>query len=116
MLDSLSQEDREAIKPQIEQQMKDAIKAAQTAVQKKEDHYKSDKATHDAAAMKVLDTNGDGTIQLAEFIAAFEPETEKNVELHIALGYLTKEEVEAQKKAEGEAKNDAKALQECNQQ
>jgi len=116
MLEGMSQEDREAIKPQIELQMKQAILAAQTEVQKKEDQYKGSKSEHDAAAMKVLDTNGDGTIQLAEFMAAFEPETEKNVELHIALGYLTKEEVEAQKKAEEEAKNDAKALQECNQQ
>merc|ERR1712083_1265936 len=104
------------IKPQIEQQMKQAIDLAKAEVQKKEDRYKADKAAHDAAAFKVLDTNGDGTIQLSEFVAAFEPETETNISLHIALGYLTKEEVELQKQQEAQAKEDAQAAANCNQQ
>merc|ERR1711994_752863 len=116
MLEGMSQEDREQIKPEIEKQMKQAIETAKAEVQKKEDNYKADKAAHDAAAFKVLDTNGDGTVQLPEFIAAFEPETEMNTNLHIALGYLTKEEVEQQKKMQEQAKEDAKAASDCNQQ
>merc|ERR1712183_4645 len=111
-LEGLSQEKREELKPVFEQQIKTQVEAAKAQVQKKEDNYKSDKATHDAAAMKVLDKNGDGTIELAEFLAAFEPESEKNIALHVALGYLTKE-VEAHKKMEEEAKAEAP---ECAQQ
>merc|ERR1719411_18722 len=103
-LEGLSQEQREEMKPIFEQQIKTQIEAAKAQVQKKEDNYKAGKADHDAAAFKVLDKNGDGTIELAEFLAAFEPESQKNIDLHIALGYLTKEEVEAQQKAEAEAK------------
>lgn len=101
-LDGLSQETRAELKPIFEKQIKDEIAKAKAEVQKKEDSYKSDKASHDAAAMKVLDVNGDGTIQLPEFLAAFEPDNQKNLELHIALGYLTEEEVKAQQKRQAD--------------
>merc|ERR1719512_640972 len=104
-LDSLSEEEREKIKPLLEEQMKKEIEAAQAEVQKKEENYKANKAEYDAAAFKVLDTNGDGTIQLVEFIAAFEPDTAKNLELKMAIGYMTKEEFEEQKKREEQAKD-----------
>merc|ERR1739844_753218 len=99
--------EREKIKPHLEEQMKQRIEAAQADVQKKEDNYKANKADFDAAAFRVLDTNADGTLQLVEFIAAFEPDTEKNLALHLALGYIIKEEVEAQKKREEKATEDA---------
>merc|ERR1719210_1929527 len=103
MLNSMSEEEREQVKPMLEEQMQKKIEAAQAEVQKKEDNYKANKAACDAAAFKVLDTNEDGTIQVSEFLAAFEPDTEKNVEMHIALGYLTQEEVDQQKAREQEA-------------
>merc|ERR1740121_2902378 len=116
MLDMLSEEEKEQIKPQLEEQMRKSIEIAQAEVQKKEDNYKASKAACDAAAFKVLDTNADGTIQVSEFLAAFEPETEKNVEMHIALGYLTKEEVDEQKKREQEAQERVQAAENCAQQ
>merc|ERR1712012_550657 len=100
MLTSLSEEEREKIKPQMEEQMKQKIEASKDEVQKKEDAYKANKSDLDAAAFKVLDTNEDGTIQLSEFLAAFEPGTSKNLGLHVALGYVSKEEVEEQKRRE----------------
>jgi len=115
LLEGLSDEDRAGLKPQIESQMKEAIKTAKAVVQTKEDKYKADKAAHDAAAFKVLDTSGDGSVQLPEFIAAFEPETPMNINLHIALGYLTQEEVDQQKKMEEQAKEDAKSASQCAQ-
>jgi len=109
----LSPEEREAVKPQIEENIKKAIAIAKEEVQKKEDNYLANKAENDAAAFKVLDRNGDGTIQLQEFLSAFEPETERNVELHLALGFLTKEEIEQQKMQEEQAREQAKSGDEC---
>jgi len=113
MLGSLSEEEREKIKPQLEEQMKQQIEASQAEVQKKEDAYKANKSDLDAAAFKVLDTNKDGTLQLSEFLAAFEPGSSKNVDLHVALGFVSKEEVEEQKKREEAAKEEAAG---CSQQ
>jgi len=96
----LGPEERIELKAQIEAQIQKAIEVAKAEVQKKEDNYMANKAENDKAAFKVLDRNGDGTIQLQEFLAAFEPETERNVELHLALGYLTQEEIEQQKMME----------------
>merc|ERR1711879_270066 len=75
---------REAMKAQIEGEMKKAIDQVKTEVQKKEDSYMNDKEACDAAAFKVLDTNGDGTIQLNEFLAAFEPQSDKSNEFQLA--------------------------------
>merc|ERR1712039_528936 len=87
MLASLSEEKREKIKPQLETQMK-------------KDNYKANKSYLDSAAFKVLDTNADGTLQLVEFLAAFEPDSTRNLELHLALGFVTAEEVKAQRERE----------------
>merc|ERR1712129_111464 len=112
----LSAEEREEVRPQIEEQIRQTVADVKVEVQKKEDHYLLDKKAHDAAAFKVLDVNGDGTIQLGEFIAAFEPETERNTALHLALGFLTQEEIDKQKKLEAEASEKAGGAPECNQQ
>merc|ERR1719346_763807 len=103
-LETMSEEEREKLKPHLEEHMKKQIEAAQAEAQRKEDIYKANKADYNAAAFKVLDTNTDGTIQLVEFIAAFEPNSAKNLELKMAVGYMTKEDVEEQKKREEQAK------------
>lgn len=72
----------------------EAIEKAKADIQKREDEYNADKAARDAAAFKVLDTNGDGTLQKSEFIAAFEPGSEINAKFLRALGYGRKEEVQ----------------------
>lgn len=113
MLKLVSIEEREKIKPLLEEQIKKKIESAMAEVQKKEDNYKANKADFDAAAFKVLDTNADGTLQLVEFLAAFEPHTSKNMEMYMALGYVTKEEFEEQKKREEQATEQAG---ECAQQ
>merc|ERR1719410_2290383 len=94
MLDEMSPEEREAAKPQVEEQINEALQELKAEVQQQEDAYKADKAAYDAAALKVLDTNGDGTIQLDEFLRALEPGTELNNQLHIALGFISEEVVE----------------------
>jgi len=113
MLNDLDQATRDALKAELDKQIKIHTEAAQTEVQKKEDAYKANKADYDEKAFKVLDTNGDGTIQLSEFIAAFEPESKKNQEFHMALGYVTQEELDAQAKSQENAKEKAG---DCNQQ
>lgn len=112
----LSAEERKEVQPQIEEQMKVAVEAAKKAVQEKEDAYIANKDKHDAMAFKVLDVNNDGTLQLSEFLAAFEPETERNAQLHLALGFLTQEEIDQQKKMEAAAAKEASDSEGCPQQ
>merc|ERR1712032_1345534 len=70
-------EKRAEAKADIEKQVNEGIKQAKGMIQKKEDDYKADKDAKDTAAFKVMDVNGDGTIQLSEFVAMFEPESAK---------------------------------------
>lgn len=66
---------------------------ARAEAQRMEDSYLRDKAVRDAAAFKVLDANGDGSIALADFLAVFEPEpgSETGVNFYIALLGLTQD-------------------------
>jgi len=91
----LKADNPEASDQQVEDRVKKAIEGRNAEIQKKQDAYTADKAARDAAALKVLDVSGDGTLDLKEFLAAFEPENKKNIELHLALGFLTEEEVAA---------------------
>lgn len=91
----LKADNPEASDQQVEDRVKKAIEGRNAEIQKKQDAYTADKAGRDAAAFKVLDVSGDGTLDLKEFLAAFEPENKKNIELHLALGFLTEEEVAA---------------------
>merc|ERR1719422_889340 len=59
----LTPEQREELKPQIEEQILNAVETAKVEVQKKEDRYMENKSACDAAAFKVLDANSDGTIE-----------------------------------------------------
>merc|ERR1740121_134146 len=88
---------REEAKASIEAEIKKAIEEAKGQVHKKKDNYMSNKAEHDAKAFAVMDTNKDGTLQLSEFLACFDPENERNIDLHLALGFLTEEEVAQQR-------------------
>merc|ERR1719189_2193653 len=96
-LQGLTPEEREQIRPQIAHQIEVALARAQAKLKEKHDAYRANKAAHDTAAFKLLDVNGDGTLQLSEFLAAFEPGTDMNQRLLVALGYMTKEEIEQQK-------------------
>merc|ERR1712061_784000 len=79
-------EHRDAFKKEFQAEMEQIIAESKADEQKMLDDYSADKSARDAAAFKVLDTNNDGTLQLSEFLAAFEPENEKNFELQVALG------------------------------
>merc|ERR1712228_364106 len=71
---------------QIKSQMGVQIDLIKMAIEKAKDEYMANKAERDAASFKVIDTSGDGTLQEQEFLAAFEPESEKNVAFMKALG------------------------------
>merc|ERR1719162_349826 len=68
-------------------------------LQKRHDAYQGDKEAKDAAAFKVIDVNGDGTIQLTEFLAAFEEDSDKSEEFQVVIGFLTQQELDQQKAA-----------------
>lgn len=93
-------EDRETAKEQIEGRIKSVTQEAVADIQRKEETYCADRASKNVAAFKVLDTNGDGSLQLKEFLEAFEPNSQRNLDFHLALGFLTEEEVKEQKKAQ----------------
>merc|ERR1719330_463822 len=114
--DNMSAEGRERARESIEAEMKRKIARAKADVQTREERYKANKAAHDEAAFKVIDTNGDGTIQLSEFLAAFEPCSDRNTELHIALGFTTREEAEEQKRNLATEDDEPPVEMECNQQ
>lgn len=77
---------REAMKAQIEAYMKTALGEVEGKVANVIAEYKEKKEEKDAALFKVMDTSGDGSIQLEEFIACFEPESAKNKEIMVAFG------------------------------
>jgi len=79
-----------------EKEMKKQIDAAVAAAKKdaaqRRKNYKAQKKEFDEAAFKVMDTNGDGSIVLDEFLTFFDPATEKHDELLVALGFMTEQE------------------------
>ena len=52
--------------------------------------YRANKAERDAAAFAICDTNGDGTLELAEIVAILTPEDPKNEAFQKALGFEAK--------------------------
>lgn len=86
-----------------EEETKAAIEAAKVEVQKKKDNYAANKADFDAAGFKVLDVNDDGTLQLKEFLAAFEPGSQKSIDFKVALGVNTQEEADKMREAYGKS-------------
>merc|ERR1719335_272530 len=77
---------RETMKAQMEAYSKTALGEVEGKIANVIAEYKANKPEKDAAIFKVMDTSGDGSIQLEEFIACFEPESEKNKEMMVALG------------------------------
>jgi Ca2+-binding EF-hand superfamily protein len=64
----------------------EAMEELTKQVESQQATYEKESAKMNAAAFKVLDSSGDGTIQLEEFLAAFEPESKKNKDFLAALG------------------------------
>lgn len=80
----------------MEKEMKKQINT-QLAAQKKDiaqriKVYKANKDERDEEAFKVMDTSEDGKIQLDEFLATFHPDSAKQAELMVALGFMTEQE------------------------
>merc|ERR1712048_717740 len=77
---------------EMEKQIKEAVAAAKKDAEQRRKNYKAQKKDFDEAAFKAMDTNGDGSIVLEEFLAFFDPATEKHDELLVALGFMTEQE------------------------
>jgi len=77
---------KKEMEAEIKKQLAAMIKAINAGLEAVKKGYLDNKAERDVAAFKVLDTSGEGTIQLVEFLAAFEPESEKSTEFQAALG------------------------------
>ena len=79
-----------------EETKKEALAAGLAAVEKdvagRLSKYQENKEKADAAAFALMDTNGDGTVQLDEFMACFKPKSEKQDGLMLALGFITEQE------------------------
>lgn len=82
----------------IEQKFKEAVDLAKPMIKEMIENYKANKVERDAAAFKVADTDGNGTLIKEEFFAAMLPKAENNEAFLKALGF-NKEEIEAKLKA-----------------
>merc|ERR1712187_710808 len=83
-------------KAAYEQEMRTTVQQAVDAIEQDSTRrmmiYKMMKAEHDVAAFGVMDTNGDGTISLESFLAVFNPNSCKQGDLLVALGFITAKE------------------------
>lgn len=77
---------------QINETIKQKVAAAKKDAAQRRKNYTARKKDFDAAAFQVMDTNGDGSIMLDEFLAFFDPASEKHDDLLVALGFLTEQE------------------------
>lgn len=71
--------------------MQEMIKAVEEETREMRTDYQKNKAERDAAGFKVIDSSGDGTIQLNEFVAALTPKDPKNADFIAALGYVRRQ-------------------------
>lgn len=83
----------EQMEEQIETIKAEVLDSMKKDAEQKVERYRKNKDEHDAAAFKLIDLNGDGRLQLEEFLAFFEPSTDKNNELMNALGYMSNMEM-----------------------
>lgn len=86
MVQMVPPEQMKEMAEEIKSQMSTQIDMMKKMIEKMKEDYLANKAELDAAAFKVVDTNGDGTLQKQEFIAAFEQDSEKNLAFMKALG------------------------------
>lgn len=95
-------DDNEAKIKEIEEQLSTAVKTAldQILATNKErgDAYATEKPAKDAAAFAALDKNGDGKLTKEAVVEALTPDTETHFVFLVALGMMTVDEVEEQKK------------------
>jgi len=91
-MDKQMQAEMAKAKKEMEKQIKAAVVAAKKDAEQRRKNYKAQKKDFDEAGFKVMDTNGDGSIVLEEFLAFFDPATEKHDELLVALGFMTEQE------------------------
>merc|ERR1711879_518309 len=83
----MGEEDRKKAAVDMQDKVKKAVDDVRAEVAKMGENYKTDKANRDAAAFKVVDTSGDGTLQVEEVVAALTPDTPRNEEFMKALGF-----------------------------
>lgn len=75
------------IKQKVEADVESKVEDMKTVIRELVEDYDKNKEELNAAAFKVMDTNGDGTLQKTEFLAAMMPGGAKNQEFLGALGF-----------------------------
>lgn len=86
-LEGMDAEQRKKASLDMGEQVKKAVDGVRAEVAKMAEEYKANKSERDAAAFKVVDTSGDGTLQIGEVVAAFTPDTPLNEAFMKALGF-----------------------------
>jgi len=92
MVDASLQKELEAL---MKAQEAVAITELQKRLKTKRGNYMANKAALDEEAFKILDTSTDGKVQRQELVEAFMFESERNDEVHLALGLLAADEAQA---------------------
>lgn len=82
----LSDEEKAKAIAGMKEGLQETINEQKAATAKQVEEYKANKAERDAAAFKVVDTSGDGTMQREEFLDALKFGSEKNGLLMEAIG------------------------------
>lgn len=77
----------EGMREKVEADLEPKVEELRTVIRELVEDYDKNKAELNAAAFKVMDTNGDGTLQKTEFLAAMMPGGPKNQEFLEALGF-----------------------------
>lgn len=116
MINSMPVEDadREAFKAEMEVQSKDAIDMITAKMNDAAEEYKANKAERDAAMFKVIDVNGDGTLQKGEFTSVFSDEA-KMKEMVKTMGFDS-DKIGAEAMQTMQAKMQAKMQEGCRPQ
>eukprot|EP00930_Biecheleria_cincta_P093085 TRINITY_DN8323_c0_g1_i6.p1 TRINITY_DN8323_c0_g1~~TRINITY_DN8323_c0_g1_i6.p1 ORF type:complete len:263 (+),score=88.49 TRINITY_DN8323_c0_g1_i6:86-790(+) len=84
--------DAKKMEKEAKAEIKKVLDAQKKDYDKRIKDYKDNKEARDADAFKVMDTSADGKIQLSEFLETFNPESDKQPVLLVALGFMTEQE------------------------